>query len=430
MRSAFQQIKLPPKVRSGEPVRAADHNQLIDTVTKLLASLKYLTLQPSPDLGIRRGPNGTTAWIKGKRRGVSTTATPDQFEIVGLRYDATAETWKCKVEPGYVVCRNPKAGEDVLKYWMPTNGDGVELKATPEDDPAGPPEFEVAAGDVLGIRVLSTEKDIIEEAPIVEIGAEDEESIHSQPPNSPVEGEYFYRLALFEELPLPEGSPPGAIPQLVVAEIFHEGPLYHSPHLPELKNIGGHREVFDRRVPETDAYDLRTLEQLVSGEGVAIIRPLEEEEEEGDTIPFRCILKNNSSSTPYTLTGEGDAVKLTFTGASGTYFDGFGGFVDFLDGLCTGITPSGATGANINIRLLNIEITEVAGDTYVNNLLWGSGGTEDRFLYVRNGLIMLVDDAAAVDTYEVISRIQGETFSAEAWNQSGDGFTEAPAEDP
>ena len=174
MTSPFHQLKLPPRVRPGVPVKAEHHNKLIDTVEKLIASLKYLTLQPSPDLGIRRGPNGTTAWVKNKRRG-SSAGGRNQVKIFGHRYDPTAETWKCKVEPGYVVCRNPKAGEDVLKYWMPTNGDGVELKATAEDDPAGPPEFEVAAGDVLGIRVLSTEKDIIEAAPIVETGTEEEE---------------------------------------------------------------------------------------------------------------------------------------------------------------------------------------------------------------------------------------------------------------
>ena len=212
----------------------------------------------------------------------------------------------------------------------------------------------------------------------------------------------------------------------MVAEIFHEGPLFHSPHLPEIRNIGGEREVFDIRKNDLDIYDFRTLEPLQDGEGVPIIRPLEEGEPEGDTIPFRYIIKNNSSSTPYTITGDGDAVKVTFSGATGSYFDGFGGIIDFLDGLATGVTPSGITGANLNLRLMNVEITEVGGETYVGNLLWGSGGTEDRFLYVRNGLITIVDDAAAVDTYEVISRIQGETFSVEPFNQSGDGFTEAP----
>jgi hypothetical protein len=387
MTNGFHQIKLPQKVRPGQAVKADDYNKLIDAIGSLVASLKFLALQPSPDLGIRRGPNGTTAWLKSRRNGGSSSSVPDQFEIVGLRYDTTEEVWKCKVSPGWVLCRNPKEGEDVLKYWMPVDGSDVPLDAIAEDVPAGPPEFVVEAGDVIGIRVTTTEKDIIEEAPIVEIGAEDEESTHSQPPATGVPGEYFYRLAMFEELALPEGSPPEAIPELVVSDIFHEGPLEHSPHLPEHRNIGGKREVCAGRDAASDAYDFRTLEQL-DGDGEPVIVPLDPGDPEGDppvapeaegeTIKFRRI-RPRVSSPQININGDDpDAIEIRGNsfGASETNIRNCD--ISVSDGLVTSLTkklagvtgivalihtPAGSSSIQLSIHIQDGSIVLVDGGT-------------------------------------------------------------------
>jgi hypothetical protein len=102
--------------------------------------------------------------------------------------------------------------------------------------------------------------------------------------------------------------------------------------------------VFAGRAAAGDTYDLRTLEQLIVEGGAEIIKPLGESEEEGDTIPFRAIVKNNSEGVPYTITGDGDAIEVTLQGADGTYNDPFDGSITFAAGLVTGFVSSDIEG--------------------------------------------------------------------------------------
>lgn len=342
-----------------------------------------------------------------------------QFKVYGVRYDSVQDKYFCKVRPGWVRNRNADSeATEPVKDWMPEAGSpGVALNA------AEPPEIEIADGQTVYCRVATTDKGIIEEAPTIEAADTPEAGEHFQPPNASAEGDLYFPLCNVTI----EGDP--AV--VTLEQIQQGGPLNVTPNLPEIKNVGGKREVFKARVPAGDTYDFRTLEQL-EGDGEPVIKDLDPgdpeadppvpAEEEGDTLKFRRVAQR-ATSPQVTVKDGGDVIRVEGNGEDLNYFDPFGGQINFIDGLVTNVTPSSIEGANFNIKLLNVSIVETSGETYVSDIGWGSA---TRYFYVRNGLLSLVDDAAAVDEYEVISRIEGETYSIDGTNQSGDGFTEAP----
>jgi hypothetical protein len=244
-----------------------------------------------------------------------------QFKVYSVRYDATAEAWFCKVRPGYVRTISPDAdATEPVKDWMPTVGDPAVALDADET-----PEIEIADGQTIYCRVATTAKGIIVEAPKIEAAATPEAGTHFQPPDADVEGDLYFPLCNITI---------GGDPEVVTLEQIQQGgPIVVTPNLPELKNIGGEREVFAGRAAAGDTYDLRTLEQLIVEGGAEIIKPLGESEEEGDTIPFRSIVKNNSEGVPYTITGDGDAIEVTLQGADDSYTDPFGGSILFAGGL-------------------------------------------------------------------------------------------------
>jgi hypothetical protein len=244
-----------------------------------------------------------------------------QFKVYEVRYDAAAEAWFCKVRPGYVRTISPDAdATEPVKDWMPTVGDPAVALDADET-----PEIEIADGQTIYCRVATTTKGIIEAAPKIEAAATPEAGTHFQPPDADVEGDLYFPIADIEIAGDPE--------VVTITQIQQGGPIVVTPNLPELKNIGGEREVFAGRMAAGDTYDLRTLEQLIVEGGAEIIKPLGESEEEGDTIPFRSIVKNNSEGVPYTIVGDGDAIEVTLQGADDSYTDPFGGSILFAGGL-------------------------------------------------------------------------------------------------
>ena len=294
-----------------------------------------------------------------------------QFKVYGVRYDATAEVWFCKVRPGYVRTISPDAdATEPVKDWMPTVGDPAVALDAEET-----PEIEIADGQTIYCRVATTAKGIIVAAPKIEAAATPEAGTHFQPPDADVEGDLYFPIADIEIAGDPE--------VVTITQIQQGGPIVVVPNLPELKNIGGEREVFKERAAAGDTYDLRTLEQLIVEDGAEIIRPLGESEEEGDTIPFRNIRKNNSESVPYTIVGSGDSVDVTLAGLTGTFTDLDEGSVVFNGGLATSTTqpPGPVDSFDIVITTYNYEID------FANETVTGPDSGSSQYLYVRKGRV-------------------------------------------
>jgi hypothetical protein len=296
IRKGSNPVKIPFQIKSTDPVLAAWCNEVRTAIRQLESRMPTM-------------PQGKA------------TRQPIQFKVYAVRYDANSEEWKCRVSPGYVRTINPDAdATEPIKDWMPTVGDPAVALDSDE-----PPDIEIADGQTVYCRVTTTAKGIIEAAPKIEAAATPEAGTHFQPPDADVEGDLYFPLCNITI---------GGDPEVVTLEQIQQGgPIVVTPNLPELKNIGGEREVFAGRTAAGDTYDLRTLEQLIVEGGAEIIRPLGESEEEGDTIPFRSIVKNNSEGVPYTITGDGDAIEVTLQGADDTYTDPFGGSILFAGGL-------------------------------------------------------------------------------------------------
>jgi hypothetical protein len=100
-----------------------------------------------------------------------------------------------------------------------------------------------------------------------------------------VEGDLYFPLCNITI----EGDP--AV--VTLEQIQQGGPIDVVPNLPEMKNIGDKRELLKGRVAAGDTYDFRTIEQIES-RGEPVIKPLAEEEEEGNTIKWRRIAERES----------------------------------------------------------------------------------------------------------------------------------------
>jgi hypothetical protein len=367
IRKGANPVKIPFQIKSTDPTLAAWCNEVRTAIRQLEA----------------RVPTASFAR--------PTSSAQLQFKVYGVRYDATAEAWKCKVRPGYVRTINPDAdATEPVKDWMPTVGSGP---AVPLDD-ATPPEITIADGQTIYCRVATTAKGVIEAAPKIEAAATPEAGTHFQPPDADVEGDLYFPIADIEIAGDPE--------VVTVTQIQQGGPIVVVPNLPELKNIGGEREVFAGRTAAGDTYDLRTLEQLIVVNGAEIIKPLGESEEEGDTIPFRSIVKNNSEGVPYTIIGDGDAIEVTLQGANGTYDDPFDGSITFAGGLVTEFVSSDVEGKNLNLTIENLEYAagEIVGSPYLAAILYFRGG-----VYI--GMTDPEDEPAQLDEATVTRMIEG-----------------------
>lgn len=255
--------------------------------------------------------------------------SPLQFRV-SVRLDGV--TYKAKVRPGWVRTISPDSeAEDPVKDWMPTMGSGPEVPL--DDDTA--PEITVTNGQTIYCRIATTAKGIIEAAPKIEAADTPEAGVHFQPPNANEEGDLYF--------PLANVTITGSPVVVTIEQIQQGGPIVVVPNLPEIKNIGGKREVFSARTPAGDTYDFRTLEQL-EGDGEPIIKELDPGDpdadppvpaaEEGDTIPFRRIAERATSPQIQVKDG-GDVIRI-----EGNEFDqSFGGIIKNLsvtDGLVTG----------------------------------------------------------------------------------------------
>jgi hypothetical protein len=318
-----------------------------------------------------------------------------QFKIYGVRYDTGAEKWFCKVRPGWVRSRNPDSEAiEPIKDWMPTAGDpAVAL------DAEEPPEIEIADGQTVYCRVTTSPKGIIEEAPTVEAAATPEAGEHFQPPNVPTAGDLYFPLCNITI----EGDPE----VVTLEQVQQGGPIDVVPNLPELKSVGDEREVFKGRESAGDTYDFRTLKQIEpDADGFAIIKPEPEDDTEAgelETIDFKFITQRaTGAQVQVEDVSDGEGIRVKGNDYDDTYFDPFGGSVEVIDGLVTGITPSSLEGKNLNLTIENLEY---AGGEIVGSPAFAA------MLYFRGGVYVGMDDPedapAQLDEATVTRMIEG-----------------------
>jgi len=248
----------------------------------------------------------------------------------------------------------------------------------------------------------------------VEAFPEAQESIHHirlSPSSGEEEGDYFF---LILKTKADESDPPKPI-----AERRITGNREMPNQLIEILNLGdedteGRRELYKGYDKALDKHDLRAVEQLQT-RGVPIIEPLDPgdeatdpvvtedgtvitpgtpavpPEEEGDTIKWRTIAERATQAQIKVVEKEAEEpdedgktrsyIQVEGNSQSGTYFDLFGGQIDYDDGLITGMIPPSITGKNLN---LTINAKDYNSDGTINQ------PTEPPYavtvLYWRNGL--------------------------------------------
>lgn len=426
-----RRIIVPPPAVAGAPVRAEDFNKLRDALLQLERMVAARTPAPSPDIGHRYGPGGFTSFLKKRGGRGGGTGAPLSASIVVIP-DTDPVEYGVKITPGYVLYQNAGANESeqgATGYLMPKMG-GVAL-----DDPEVEPLELPALVSYVYLRIRTDSDGVpkfdAEGGPVtIEAFDAPQESVHhvrKNPSSGQEEGDYFHLLLETES----NGATPTPAPR-VKRRITGNRELPNQ--LVEIENLGdlgdsNVRPLYEGYDPgPEDKHKLRTLKQLAV-RGEPIIKPLDDGEQEGDSIPFKSIAERATGPQVRVTTEEGgEVIKVEGNGYDAILASVRKFSISVADGLVTDLFEVFEDGDNFNIKLLNVSITETGGETYVTDIGWGTGG--ERRFYVRGGALSRVDDGAAVDEYEVISRIEGETYSGDGTNQSGTGKTEAPDPEP
>lgn len=342
IRKGSNPVKIPFAIKSSDRTFAAWANEVVTAIRQLEARI------PTANIGR------------------STAASASQFKV-SIRLDGA--TYKVKVRPGYVRTINPdSAATEPVKDWMPTMG-GTAL------DDATAPEMTITDGQTVYCRVATTAKGVITATPTIVAADTPEAGVHFQPPSADIDGDLY--------LPIADVSITGSPVVVTITQIQQGGPIVVTPNLPELKNIGSKRELVAARTPAGDTYDIRTLEQLVTTGAAEILKPAGEGGE-GNTIPFRNIRKNNSDSTPYTITASGDSVNVLFSGNADTFADLDGGQVFFDSGLATSVTASPFIPEDFDIEIWGKHFTV---DFTAEDVTSSDGTAATAVLYVRKGRV-------------------------------------------
>jgi hypothetical protein len=350
------------------------------------------------------------------------------LDVIRLRKEESA--FIVNVAEGYVIERTVKnaEGTDCITYHEPDN---LKQSEPGEEDPPLPEG--VSAGDLVDHEVeggqaiyckVTVEADGTISATEITVSSNDEKSIHYEPPigegSEGAQGFYWYKLAKFET----DGD------TLKIIK-FHAGSnIDHFQELPRFETAGGNTiwKEWDAEAGKYKTKGIDGIRQITTSPGEDKI------EIGGNDKNLKVRFIESGASSP----GEDEDINFE----DGLNTDGEVGAEevpnrDIILPIVQGLSPilvqrSGAgnrtftvsleeaeSGDNFNIKLLNVSITESGGEIFVSDIGWG---TDARLFYVRGGKLFLTDDAAVVDTYEVISRIQGEDFSVNPGNQSGDGL--------
>lgn len=234
-------MKLPKKVKRGEPVKAEEFNNLLDFV-------KSLEIKSGPGYLPRRSPGGTSLNLlrKGGRGGDA--GAPPSFRLRSVRQGSgdDSDIFYVKIEAGYVTNGNPRDPGPIRTYNMVyVQGVGEEGSDVALDAEEAP-EIAMEAGDFLYIKTelddtgqVKSQNDAGQEIEVYAIVSDDGEleGTHYIPEAPEMGGEtdgvHFRKILKLESL-AEEGAPPK-----VRGVQFYEGDIELSPYVWQASHPNG-----------------------------------------------------------------------------------------------------------------------------------------------------------------------------------------------
>jgi hypothetical protein len=391
---------------------------------------------PTPITRAKRGKQPAFSWAKwveDEIRKLQSTGTPPLRQIASATGkepfwttisrvpDSDPAEYQVAVTLGYLSYQSntpaAQASDLGTTGWIVPTIAGVSMEPPiPQTDPPTEiPKLPLPANESWVYLRVKTDSDGFPKDGEVTVEAFDEaqESIHHirlSPESDEEEGDYFF---LILKTKADESDPPRPI-----AERRITGNREMPNQLIEILNLGeegeaGRQEVYKGYDVALDKHDVRAVLQQQTP-GVAIIEPLAAAvpavppvtdaggtvvtpgtpaipaEEPGDFIRWRTIserqtgaqIKVQEKESGELADGEKRGyIEVTGNSESGTYFDPFGGQIDYDDGLITGIIPTSLTGKNLNLAIYYLDVSNLIVGLA---LVWYP--VLKQVLYWRNGI--------------------------------------------
>jgi hypothetical protein len=390
---------------------------------------------PTPITRAKRGKQPAFSWAKwveDEIRKLQSTGTPPLRQIASATGkepfwttisrvpDSDPAEYQVSVTLGYLSYQSntpaAQASDLGTTGWIVPTIAGVSMEPPiPQTDPPTEiPKLPLPANESWVYLRVKTDSDGFPKDGEVTVEAFDEaqESIHHirlSPESDEEEGDYFF---LILKTKADESDPPRPIPERRIT-----GNREMPNQLIEILNLGeeseaGRQEVYKGYDVALDKHDVRAVLQQQTP-GVAIIEPLAPAvdavppvvvdgtvvtpgtpaipaEEAGDYIRWRTIserqtgaqIKVQEKESGELADGEKRGyIEVTGNSESGTYFDPFGGQIDYDDGLITGIIPTSLTGKNLNLAIYYLDVSNLIAGLA---LVWYP--VLKQVLYWRNGI--------------------------------------------
>jgi hypothetical protein len=399
IRKGSNPVKIPFAIKSSDPTFAAWANETRTAIRQLEARM--------PTANVGQGPAGGGS-------------KPPFWTTISRVPDSDPAEYQVSVTLGYLSYQSntpaAQASDLGTTGWIVPTIAGVSMEPpVPQTDPATEiPKLPLPALESWVYLRVKTDTDGFPKDGEVTVEAFDEaqESIHHirlSPESDEEEGDYFF---LILKTKADESDPPRPI-----AERRITGNREMPNQLIEILNLGeeseaGRQEVYKGYDVALDKHDLRAVLQQQTP-GVAIIEPLAPAvdavppvvvdgtvvtpgtpaipaEEPGDYIRWRTIserqtgaqIKVEEKESGELADGEKRKyIEVTGNSESGTYFDPFGGQINYDDGLITGIIPTSLTGKNLNLAIYYLDVSNLIAGLA---LVWYP--VLKQVLYWRNGI--------------------------------------------
>lgn len=369
IRKGANPVKIPFAIKTTDRTLAAWFNEVRTCLRQLEARV------PTANVG---------------RGNAAAGSKPPLWAAVSQVPDSNPAEWQATITLGYLTYQNAGASaaeQGVTGYIVPTVN-GVSLESE-EVEPLPLPGVD----SWVYLRVKTTADGVPKFSPdippvTIEAFSTAQKSKHHvrpSPSGGEEEGDYFFLILQTEG----EGGDPER--PRVVRRITGNRELPNQ--LIEIENLGNAmqneriRELYQGYLPgPDDKHQLRPLEQLTSldddgnvAEGIAeVLRPKPESGEEDDTIPVRYLQKDNSAATPYSIRGDGDAMKIKMEGTTSFEASVRKFSIGIIDGIVDSFTKEEEDGGNLNLTFLRAIETG-----------FGSGNWSTEFMsksYWRNGV--------------------------------------------
>jgi hypothetical protein len=424
IRKGSNPVKIPFAIKSSDPTFAAWANETRTAIRQLEARMPTANVGRSAGAGskppfwttISQVPASDPAEYQatvttGYLCYQNATLTDAESGVVGYltpkirTADGELVSIESTGEPGWVAPALPLDGlVNYIYLRVQTDSDGAPKEPTPPEFPGDP-----GASD----------------GPEIVTFTEPQQSTHhvrDNPSSGEEDGDYYFLICETESNEADTPAP--RVVRRITGNRELPNQLIEITNIEEDNEDGEVHELYEGyEVGPTDKHQFRTLVQI-EGEGEPVIKPMEDPDDPPRSVRFRRVRANESQGPQVNVSSQddGDTIQVEGNGQTIDYTDPFGGGLMFQDGLVIlkKEPEEGVVGANFNIELLNVKITETGGEIFVSSIGWG---TDPRFFYVRNGLLYLNDDGANVPIYDMISRIEGESNPES--NQSGPGLTPA-----